>query len=159
MRNHKEVVVVLHNIRSTHNVGSIFRTAEAAGVSKIYLVGHTPAPIDRFSRIQKEIQKTALGAEKTVFWEQVTGVVPLIKLLRQNGFYVIAIEQDKKSIDYKTIHPKKKTAFVFGNEVSGIPASVLKYCDIIAEIPMKGKKESLNVSVAAGAALFRILNI
>ncbi|MBI2047648.1 MAG: TrmH family RNA methyltransferase [Parcubacteria group bacterium] len=155
----KETALILHNIRSMYNVGSIFRTAEAAGISKIYLVGITPTPIDRFGRARKEIQKTALGAEKNVKWEHVSRVNQLLTRLRKERFYIVGIEQTARSIDYRVVRPKRKTAFIFGNEVTGLPALVLKQCDVVAEIPMKGKKESLNVSVATGIILFGILNV
>jgi tRNA G18 (ribose-2'-O)-methylase SpoU len=153
----RHAVVVLHNIRSTHNVGSIFRTADAAGVSKIYLTGYTPAPLDRFGRSQKDIAKTALGAERSVTWEQAKDPFPVITRLKEEDFQVIAVEQAKDSADYRRLRPKAKVAFLFGNEVRGLSKALLAQCDAIAEIPMAGKKESLNVSVAAGVALFRML--
>ncbi|MFA5838735.1 MAG: TrmH family RNA methyltransferase [Candidatus Paceibacterota bacterium] len=163
----KRVCLILHNIRSTHNVGSIFRTADAVGVSKIFLTGYTPAPVDRFGREVKEISKTALGAEKNIEWEKVKNIDTLIKKLKKEKVLIIGVEQSKKSIDYKKVSTKDGPAlgwkgnsvFIFGNEVNGLPKSILNKCDIIAEIPMKGKKESLNVSVSAGVVLFRILNI
>jgi len=155
----KSVVLILHNVRSNHNVGSIFRTADAVGVNKIYLTGYSATPLDRFGREVKEISKTALGAEKSIPSEQAKSVSVLIKKLKKDGFEIIAIEQDKDSIDYKKIKLGNKTAFILGNEVDGIEKKVLNLCDKIAEIPMKGEKESLNVSVSAGVALFRILNV
>ncbi len=154
----KDIQLILHDIRSAQNVGSIFRTADACGVSKIYLTGYTPAPLDRFNRPVKEIAKTALGAEKNILWEKVT-IGKCLEKLKSDGFYIIALEQNKKSVDYKKIKPKSKTAILVGNEVLGISEAVLKRVDIIGEIPMKGKKESLNVSVALGVALFRILDL
>ncbi len=152
-------VVILHNIRSIENVGAMFRTADAAGIDKIYLVGYTPAPIDRFGRKRKDLAKSALGAEEFVPWEQKMDLSGLLKELKRDGFQIIAIEQDEKSIDYKKVKAKNKNAFIVGAEVEGIPKEVLKKCDVIAEIPMKGKKESLNVSTALGIVLFRILNL
>lgn len=151
--------IILHNIRSVHNVGSIFRTADAAGVGKIYLAGFTPAPIDRFGRKRKDFEKSALGAEKTVLWEQREEILPLLAELKTRGILIIAVEQAPQAKDYKEIRAESPIAFVFGNEVSGLPPEVLAACDIIAEIPMRGKKESLNVSVAVGIALFRMLDI
>ncbi len=159
MQHKIHLALVLHNIRSAHNVGSVFRTADAVGVSKIYLAGYTPTPVDRFGRARKDIQKTALGSEKTMSWEHVPQVSILIKRLRKEDFYIICVEQSKQSVDYKIVRPKQKTALIFGNEVRGLSSVVLKKCDIIAEIPMKGKKESLNVAVAAGIVLFRILDV
>lgn len=153
--------LILDNIRSAHNVGAIFRTADAAGITKIFLVGTTPCPIDRFGRARKEIAKTALGAEKTMVWEHGAEFVRLIKKLKKEGFQIIAVEQNKKAVDYKKVvlPPKTKATFVFGGEVSGISPVHLRHCDLVAEIPMRGGKESLNVSVAAGIALFRILGV
>jgi 23S rRNA (guanosine2251-2'-O)-methyltransferase len=153
----KEAVVILHNVRSTHNVGSIFRTADAAGVSKIYLSGYTPTPIDRFGRARKDIAKTALGAESLVLWEHVPDAHSAVSKLKDEGFRIVAIEQDERAEDYRVLQAREKTAFVFGEEVHGLPQSLLRECDVIAEIPMHGGKESLNVSVSAGIALFRIL--
>lgn len=152
----REVALVLHNIRSTHNVGSIFRTADAAGVSKIYLTGHTPTPLDRFARPRKDVAKVALGAELTIPWEYVRTTGLVITTLKKSGFTVIALEQAATSISYKKYSVKKPTALILGSEVEGIAPSLLSKCDAIIEIPMKGKKESLNVSVAAGIALFAV---
>jgi len=154
MRSH--IAILLHNVRSAHNVGSIFRTADAAGVSQIYLTGHTPAPLDRFGRIRKDIAKTALGAEKYVLWEHHTSPTRLIARLKKEGWRVVGVEQDVRARDYRSIRVKTKTAFVFGNEVKGVSKSILKVCDSIVEVPMRGKKESLNVSVAAGIILFSV---
>ncbi|MES2930439.1 MAG: TrmH family RNA methyltransferase [Patescibacteria group bacterium] len=151
-------VLILPDIRSALNVGAIFRTADAVGISKIYLVGYTPRPTDQFGRVQKDIAKAALGAETWIPWEYKKTLIPVIRSLKKDGFTIVAIEQDAKSIDYKKIRKTAKMAFIIGPEVEGLSATILKECDSIAEIPMKGKKESLNVSVAAGVALFRILD-
>lgn len=152
------MILILHNIRSSHNVGSIFRTADAAGVAKIYLVGYTPAPTDRFGRLVKEIAKTALGAEKSVPWEKYSRISPLFTKFLASSFQLLALEQSAKSIDYRTIKLSGPTAVILGNEVRGLPKKILDQCDLVAEIPMHGKKESLNVSVAAGIFLFRLLD-
>ena len=162
-------IIILNDIRSTYNVGAIFRTADAVGILKIYLVGTTPTPVDRFGRSRGDIAKTALGAEKTIPWEYVKNIGPLLKKLKKTGFYIVAVEQSEDSIDYKKISARggstfggkllKKSAIILGNEVDGISPKVLKECDVVAEISMKGEKESLNVSVAAGVVLFRIFNI
>ncbi len=151
--------LVLHNIRSAQNVGAIFRTAEAAGIEKIYLTGYTPRPLDRFGRDQKSIAKSALGAEKIIPWEEAKTISSVLKKLKTENFQVIAIEQSEKSIDYKKVKTKNKNVFILGNEVKGVSKQTLDKCDVVAEIPMSGKKESLNVSVSGGIALFRILNI
>ncbi|MCK4386896.1 MAG: RNA methyltransferase [Candidatus Pacebacteria bacterium] len=151
--------LILHNIRSAYNVGSIFRTADAGGISRIFLTGYTPVPTDKFGRETGGISKTALGAEKNIPWEYFSQPAPLIKKLKKQNIQIIGVEQAQNSVDYKKIKIKKPVAFVFGNEVRGLSKSLLKQCDLTAEIPMRGKKESLNVSVAAGIALFSILDI
>ena len=152
-------ILILPDIRSAQNVGSLFRTADACGIDQIYLVGITPAPVDKFDRPNSAIAKTALGAEQTIPWNYVIGITPLITKLKKRGVQIIAIEQSDKAIDYKKVKIKKPVAFILGNEVDGLPKNVLEKVDIVAEIPMKGSKESLNVSVAGGIALFRMLNI
>jgi tRNA G18 (ribose-2'-O)-methylase SpoU len=152
-------VLILENIRSAQNVGALFRTADAAGVSKIYLVGYTPDPVDRFLRPRSDIAKAALGAEKTIPWEHAKTISPLLKKLAKDGFQIISIEQSETSIDYKKIKTTGKVAFILGNEVDGVSKTALANSHYIAEIPMKGEKESLNVSVAGGIALFRMLGI
>jgi tRNA G18 (ribose-2'-O)-methylase SpoU len=155
-----EAVVVLDNIRSVFNVGTIFRTADAAGCAKIFLCGQTPSPKDRFGRDRKDLAKVALGAEKKLIWEYSLSTPDVVKKLKKEGYYVIAIEQAKNSIDYKKITIKNsKVAIVMGNEVVGVDKTVLKLADTIAEIPMFGMKESLNVGVSFGIATFRILGI
>ena len=158
MKNQQNILI-LHNIRSVENVGAMFRTADAAGINKIYLTGYTPTPLDRFGRKRGDLAKSALGAEEFVSWEQKKMILPLLAKLKKEKFLIIGIEQDKKSIDYKKVKLGEKNVFIAGAEVIGIPKNVLEKCDIIAEIPMRGKKESLNVSVALGIALFRICNL
>lgn len=155
----KEIYLILHNIRSEFNVGSIFRTADAVGVKKIFLTGYSPSPVDRFGREAKGISKVALGAEKNINWEKKSDIIHLISKLKANGFYVISVEQSKKAFDYKKIKIPNKSVFIFGNEVNGLSAKILEQSNAITEIQMKGKKESLNVSVSAGVVLFRVLNI
>lgn len=154
-----EVAVLLHDIRSVHNVGSIFRTADAAGVTHIYMSGHTPLPVDRFGRARKDLAKVALGAEQTIKWEETADPAALVTQLKSDGYRVIGIEQDDRAQDYKKISVTGKVLFLVGNEVDGMPADLLDLCDDIAEIPMRGGKESLNVSVAFGIALFRMLGV
>jgi len=165
-----KVIIVIDNLRSNHNVGSIFRTADALDVTKIYLCGTTPTPIDKYGRPVGEIAKTALGAEKSIVWEYSKTTGGAIKKIKKEGVEIVAIEQSPNSVDYKKVKPKGNLAFVLGNEVDGINKNILKLCDMVAEIPMRGElarnrssddigKESLNVSVAAGVAMFRILNI
>ncbi len=155
----KKTYIILHNIRSVHNVGSIFRTADTAGISEVIMSGYTPTPMDRFGRPRKDIAKIALGAENIVPWSTTTSLRATLSKLKNEGVRIIAIEQHKNSIDYKKIKKSSQMAFMFGNEVRGLSDTALKQCDVIAEIPMKGSKESLNVAVSAGVTLFRILNI
>jgi 23S rRNA (guanosine2251-2'-O)-methyltransferase len=154
----REFVILLQNIRSLHNVGSIFRTADATGVSKIYLCGITPAPLDRFGHPEPKLIKVSLGAERYIPWEKVRSAAKTIEALRKEGFTVLAVEQSKKSVTYNKFGAEgnKKIALILGNEVRGLPSSILKKCDKILEIPMRGKKESLNVSVAFGIVAFEI---
>jgi 23S rRNA (guanosine2251-2'-O)-methyltransferase len=152
----QEIAVLLHNIRSVHNVGSVFRTSDAAGVSRVFLSGYTPTPVDRFGLARKDLSKVALGAEKTVPWEFEKNPFRIVAKLRGEGWQIVGVEQDKRSIDYRKFHPDKPTLFVLGNEVRGISPALRKKCDELIEIPMHGKKESLNVSVAAGIILFSV---
>lgn len=151
----QERVVVLPDIRSAHNVGSIFRTADAAGVSRVVLCGYTPRPIDGFGRADNAIAKTALGAEKSVPWEYVSQPWRAITALKRDGYHVVGVEQDARATPYKKVRRTGAIAYVFGNEVEGLSPALRAQCDEIAEIPMRGAKESLNVSVAAGIVLFR----
>jgi tRNA G18 (ribose-2'-O)-methylase SpoU len=159
MIKNQDNVLILNDIRSVENVGAIFRTCDALGISKIYITGHTPSPVDRFGRKRNDLAKSALGAEEYVPWEEREDVFLLIDELKNKGYFLIGIEQDENSIDYKDVKIKDKNVFILGAEVTGIPKDILDKCDVVAEIPMKGKKESLNVSVSFGVALFRILNI
>lgn len=154
-------VLVLENIRSVHNVGAIFRTADAIGIDKVYLVGQTASPVDRFGRERQDLHKAALGAEKNIEWEYVadSDAATISKKLKDEGFRIIALEQSEKSTDYKNIKIDFDSAVILGNEVSGISEKVLEDADFVAEIPMRGDKESLNVSVAAGVALFRLFDL
>ncbi len=154
-----DIRLLLDNIRSVHNAGSIFRTAETVGISTIYCLGTTPVPQDRFNGKRKDFAKVSLGAEEMVKWEHIDKPIQLLKKLKKEGFEIMAIEQSENSIDYKKVEIKDKTLIILGNEVEGVSAELLRISDVIAEIPLKGKKESLNVSVAAGIVLFRILNI
>jgi 23S rRNA (guanosine2251-2'-O)-methyltransferase len=155
----ENVYLILNNIRSALNVGSIFRTADAAGVKNIFLVGYTPLPIDRFGRPQKGIAKTALGAELAVPWEHARNFSGLAKKLKSKKICLVALEQSARSADYKKYKCKKDIALVVGREVEGIAPEDIDLCDDVIEIPMRGSKESLNVGVATGIALFRLADI
>lgn len=149
-------------------MGSLFRTADAADIDTLYLCGITPAPIDRFGRPQKDIAKTALGAEQFVRWEKIgssptpLATLTLIKKLRGENFFIVAVEQSPRSIPYTKIRSaaraahKKNIALIVGDEVRGLPPSIVRAADCIAEIPMRGKKESLNVAVAFGIVTFEV---
>ena len=153
----RELVLVLHHIRSVHNVGSILRTAECAGVRRAYLCGPTPAPVDRFGRKRADMAKVALGAEEGVAWEQYATTREAITKLHEEGFRIVALEQDARSVPHTSHVYDGKIALVLGEEVRGIPRDILTLCNDIVEIPMRGKKESLNVSVAAGIVIFRLV--
>jgi len=156
----KEFYVIAHNIRSLLNVGSFFRTADAFGITKIYLTGYTGTPQSVVH--QNKITKTALGAEKFVPWEYNKSAARVIKKLRSDhkGIIIVGLENNlPKGVKAKTFAQLKKNkplALVLGEEVSGIGKPLLKLCDAFIEIPMKGKKESLNVSVAFGIAAYEL---
>ncbi len=148
----QEFYVVCDNIRSTFNVGAIFRTADAAGVTKIYLCGYTPCP-PRY-----EIEKVALGAEKTVLWEHAAQTWRLLERLKTQGIQIVALENNLAlpTTDYRQFAPQFPIALVLGNEVTGLSAALLKRANAILTLPMHGHKESLNVAVAFGIAAYRL---
>ena len=158
----KELYLVLDNIRSAYNVGAIFRTADGAGVKKIYLCGYTPVPPDgkKIYKTQsdKMIEKTALGAEKKVAWEKVDDLEKLLEKLRREKVKIVALEKTGESVDLKNFQPEFPLALVVGNEVDGVAEKILEKCDAVVSIPMRGAKESLNVSVAAGIATYEFLS-
>ena len=153
-----ETGVLLHNIRSAHNVGSIFRTADGAGVTKMFLSGYTALPLDEKGKTHKDILKTALGAEKALPWEFERSPHVIIDRLKNEGWQIVGLELDDRAVDYRTFSLNAPTLFILGNEVEGIPEDIREKCNMLLEIPMRGTKESLNVSVAAGVLLFRALN-
>ena len=146
-------MVVLDNLRSSHNVGAIFRTADALSCEKIYLCGTTPTP-NQLGKAGREFNKTALGAEVNLVWEKKKRLSEVIKTLKKQGYQIVALEQAKQATDIRRYHlPRNpKVALILGYEVKGIRPAILRQCDKIIEIPMFGKKESLNVSVAFGIA-------
>lgn len=157
-----DIVVLAHNIRSTHNVGAIFRTADGLGVTEIILSGYTPHPVipndSRLphlrEKIAKDIHKTALGAEESVPFR--VAEVPPLKELREQGYRIVALEQAPNSHSLPGYISPQKIALLLGEEVHGIPHELLEQCDDIVEIPMRGEKESFNVSVAAAIALYQL---
>lgn len=151
MKNQNSFFVIAHNIRSAFNVGSIFRTADAVGIDKIYLCGYTPCPPDN------KIKKVALGADDSVPFESFKSSVSLIKRLKKQGVKIIALENNlEEGIDYKKFKPVFPLALVLGDEVNGLSKNILKLADKIIYLPMIGKKESLNVSVAFGVAAYHL---
>jgi 23S rRNA (guanosine2251-2'-O)-methyltransferase len=152
----KTRVLILNNIRSVINVGAIFRTADAIGIDKVFLTGYTPTPVDRFGKERKDFAKASLGAE--VDWEFRENPRELISELKEQMFQIVSLEQSSESVDYKEVQVGNLVAVVLGNEVEGVDKDILDISDIIAEIPMVGSKESLNVSVAAGVFLFRLFD-
>ncbi|MES2967032.1 MAG: TrmH family RNA methyltransferase [Patescibacteria group bacterium] len=147
--------VILSDVRSRHNVGAIFRSCEGAGVAMLYLAGYTPHPIDRFGREVGEIKKTSLGASTMVPWAAADDIELLIRKLQSQGVTVVAVEQTPHSISLFDHTEPKEVAYVFGNEITGVLPEVVALCDYTLEIPMQGRKESLNVSVTAGIVLFQ----
>lgn len=150
MSMNREIVVVLPDIRSTHNTGSFFRTGDAAGISKIIMCGITATPP------HPHLMKVSLGSEDAVPWEYIEDVEIAISQLQRDGFQCIGVEQTKKSVDYRAAEYGEKIALFFGNEVDGLPQLVIDQMDVIIELPMKGMKESLNVSVAGGILLYHV---
>ena len=152
-------VLVLHNIRSSHNVGSMFRTADGAGVGRIILSGYTPDHLNPKGKERRDFVKVSLGAEKFIPYTHTKSLSTTLKKLKAEGYTVVAVELTDTAVnlfDYKA--PKDaKLAVVMGNEVRGISKQSLKHCDVTVMIPMRGKKESLNVGVACGVALFTLL--
>ncbi len=154
------MVAILHNVRSAHNVASIFRTADGAGVLRLYLCGITPGPLDAFGRNRKDFTKVALGAEKTVPFEKVARTADCIRHLKARGYFICALELARGAVPYYEATflaaNREKIAIVVGHETEGIPKSILARCDAAIMIPMRGEKESLNVSVAFGVIAFEI---
>ena len=148
----RQLHLIAHDIRSRENVGSLFRTCDTLGVAKLWLAGYTPAPPDA------KIAKVALGAERSVLFEQAADIGALIERLRSDGFSVYALELTPDAVDLAEFDPPEKIALVLGTEVTGVPASVLERCDGAVKITQHGIKESMNVSVAAGIAAWGILH-
>lgn len=146
----EKFVLIIPNIRSGHNVGALFRTADGAGVDKVYVCGYSPMPP------HPQVDKVSLGAEKFVPSEYVKQPVRLLKKLKQLGYYIVALEQTKESVSLYEWKPQFPLALIVGNEKIGISKKWLEFCDKVVDLPMKGKKNSLNVSVAAGIILYYI---
>lgn len=158
----RNIILVAHNIRSTHNVGSLLRTAEGLGVAKVYLTGYTPSPLrpedsrlpHLAHKIDKQIHKTALDAEKLLAWEYRENVLGLLEELKSDDFVLAAVEQTPESLPLPDYVPDDKLVLLVGREVEGIEPEVLAKVDLALEIPMFGKKESFNVVQAAAMAIY-----
>lgn len=163
----RQISLIVHDVRSAHNVGSLLRSADGLGVDMVYFTGYTPYPaMKNDSRLphiaakqERQIQKTALGAEKTVPSEHIDDLHVLIAKLKQQGYRIVALEQTKKAISLNKFKPSTKIALIVGSEVSGIDNSIIDICDTHVQIPMLGKKESFNVSVAAALALYHLTHM
>jgi tRNA G18 (ribose-2'-O)-methylase SpoU len=159
----KELQLIAHNIRSAHNVGAIFRTADGAGVKRIYLTGYTDFPAlsarEKERKAQKMLAKTALGAEKNIPWEKAKDPEKIIKKLKKQGFQVLALEKNAQSVNLKKAKIKFPCVLILGNEITGVEEKLMSKSDVIVSLPMRGQKESLNVSVATGIALYKILRL
>jgi len=158
----RQLVLIANNLRSSHNVGSLLRTADGLGVEKVYLTGYTPYPLSdqdkRLPHLSKKIDsaisKIALGAEKYIDWEHQEEITHVITQLKAEGYKILALEQTKDSVALNKYQPEEKIAILVGREVEGIEPEVLELCDSALEIPMLGRKESFNVVQAAAMALY-----
>jgi len=156
--------LIIHNIRSCYNVGALFRTADGLGVEKIYLTGYTPYPMQPndkrlpflAQRIDRQIRKTALGAEMNIDWEHIEDIYGLIANLKNQGYQVVGLEQTPHSAPLNSFHPPEKMALIIGQEIGGVNPAILALTDTVIEIPMSGKKDSFNVAQAAAMALYHI---
>lgn len=160
----RNIILIAHNLRSCHNVGSLLRTAEGFGISRVFLTGYTPYPLqDNDSRmphiaqkLDSQIHKTALGAEKLVDWRHTDDINVVLDDLKSSGYTIAALEQSEDSIELPKYKAPQKIALILGREVEGIEPEVLKISDVVLEIPMKGQKESFNVVQAAAMALYHL---
>ena len=150
-RERRKIYVIADNIRSLHNIGSLFRTSDAAGIDKIYLVGISGTPP------RKEISKTAIGAEKNVPWEYHADIIPLLEYFKSQHIPIVVLEHTNSSQNFQACDYSFPLCLVVGNEVDGISEEVMDYADQAVEIPMFGMKQSLNVSVAYGIMLFELI--
>ncbi|OVE79325.1 hypothetical protein BVY00_00655 [bacterium G20] len=159
-----KTVLIVHNVRSAHNVGSMLRSAEGLGAAQVYLTGYTPYPAmegdSRLPHITRkmdgQIQKTALGAEKSLKWTHVDDIFTLLGELKRGGYETVALEQTPEATNLQEFKPTQDIALIVGSEVGGIDSKILKMVDKHIEIPMSGAKESLNVSIAAAIALHHL---
>lgn len=148
----RSIRLLAHNVRSLWNVGSFFRTCDAFAVEKLYLTGYTGTPP------RKEIAKTALRADETVPWEHAVDPLPVLKHLREEGWQLVALELSRDAVALPSFEPDARVCVVVGHELTGVPEEQRGFCDATVMIPMLGAKESLNVAVAAGIALYALRN-
>ena len=151
-------ILILHNIRSALNVGAMFRTADAIGMTEIILSGYTATPLDRFGRPDAKVAKSALGAQDVITWRQVENIQAEVESLRKSGVTIVSVEQTTQSIDYKEYAPEGDVAIIMGNEVEGVEQGLIELSDTVIDLPMRGIKESLNVTTACGIVLFRLFD-
>lgn len=152
-----KVELLLHNIRSVYNVASIFRTAECLGVSKIWLSGYTPAPVDRFGRKRNDFNKVALGTELEIDWEQIQDVNSLLRTKKDLDFTVVGLEQADNSIFLENYSITSSILLIPGTETTGLEVEIQNQCDALVEIKQIGIKESLNIQSATSIALWKLL--
>ncbi|HET9721448.1 MAG TPA: TrmH family RNA methyltransferase [Candidatus Saccharimonadales bacterium] len=166
-KDRRQVVLVVDNVRSAYNVGSLLRTADGLGVKKVYLSGYTPYPKQQNDsrpphvqgRVTNEIAKTALGAQDSVDWEHIEQIESVLGELKKNGYQIAALEQTSSAINLNEFSPKSVVALIVGNEVNGLDSRSLELAQIHVQIPMTGQKESFNVSVAAAITLYYLIRI
>jgi len=150
----RDVSAMLVDVRSAHNVGAMFRTADCAGMKKLFLAGYTPSPHDEFGRLRADVEKTALGATEGVAWEACADAATKLRALKSEGMQIIALEATTQSIDYRRVSLGDRVVFVVGNEVGGLSEEILAVADAVVSIPLRGAKESLNVSAAFAVAAY-----
>ena len=148
------MIIVLDNIRSIFNVGSIFRTADAVGAEKVVVCGYTPGPDNQLERLTK----TSLGAEEHILWERHGQTWRYLDILKKEGYRIVALENTKAAENLYEVSIQEPVALVLGNEVKGVAVSVLSRADRVVQIPMHGFKKSLNVAVAMGVAAYQLMN-
>lgn len=160
------IALILHDIRSTHNVGSMLRSADGFGVERIICTGYTPYPRIKndtrlpheIENVQRQLHKTALGAEDRQDIDHAEDIKYIVSILKNEGWSIVGLEQSIDSVALNSFHASNDVALIVGNEVTGLPKEILSLCDAIVEIPMQGKKESFNVSVATGITLYALRN-
>lgn len=162
MHHVRKIILIAHNIRSCHNIGSLLRTADGFGVLKVYLTGYTPYPhgendtrlVHLSTKIHNQICKTALGAEESTAWEYSENILPVLDRLKKAGYEIVGLEQAKNSIKLPDYNPSEKVAILIGSEVEGIDKALFAHCSTLIEIPMFGAKESFNVVQATAVAVY-----